>query len=97
MPKTSADDSELVTVRVPKTDLDTLRLACQVTGRSMSSEIRQGIQLRIDVLQRDPDVLKRVEEKIAQLQSLYGGAAGMSEGVEEVIEEPAVADATATT
>lgn len=70
MPK--ANDSELVTVRVPVNVLDALRLACQATGRSMSSEIRQGIQMRVDELREDPEVRRQVQERITQMQSLYG-------------------------
>lgn len=70
-----SSESELVTVRVPIGLLDALRLACQATGRSMSSEIRQGIQMRVDELRNDPEVLQAVQARIDQMQSLYGSMA----------------------
>jgi hypothetical protein len=84
-----SNDSELVNVRIAADDLDALRLVCQATGRSMASEIRQGVQLRLLELRKDADVQRAIKEHADRVQRFYSWEPTPEEGLDEAAADTA--------
>lgn len=60
----------LVSVRIPTTDVEALRLAAYAGGKTVAHHIRRGVQRELAELRSDHEFVERVKEHQAVLDDL---------------------------
>lgn len=64
------ESTTLVSVRLPTSDVEALRLAAQAGGRTVAHHIRRGVQRELAALRSDPDFVLSVRAHSAAIELL---------------------------